>query len=327
MERMVSGIKPSGELTLGNYIGAISQFTKYQNEYEMYVFVANQHAITVGHEPKALRKNTKDLVAFYLAAGLDPEKTTIFLQSDVVAHAQLGWVLTCHTYMGELNRMTQYKDKLAKGEQNLTAGLFTYPSLMAADIILYDAKYVPVGIDQKQHVELTRDLAERFNNRYSETFIVPTPITPKVGSKIMSLTNPTKKMSKSDTDPKGCIALLDEPQDAYKKIMSATTDSLGKICYDVENQPGIANLLTIHSVLTNQSIDAIVEEFKDSGYGDFKKAVATAVKEFLIELQANYQRIIDEKLVDKVLADGAIKANAIAHKKVRKVYKKIGFTI
>lgn len=327
MNRMISGIKPSGELTLGNYIGAISQFVKFQEEYEMYVFVANQHAITVAHDPKALKKNTKDLIALYLACGLDPEKTTLFLQSDIPAHVQLGWILTCHTYMGELQRMTQYKDKMSKGEQNLTAGLFTYPSLMAADILLYDAQYVPVGIDQKQHVELTRDLAERFNNRYGETFVVPTPITPKVGAKIMSLSEPTKKMSKSEGNNKGCIFLLEDPNIARKKIMSAMTDSLGKVQYDPEHQPGIANLLTIHSVLSNTPIEELVATYQDAGYGDFKKAVAEVVYQFLVELQARYHDIMAEKQVERVVLAGREKAQAIAFKKMRKVNKKIGFEI
>ncbi len=247
MKTMLSGIKPTGKLTLGNYIGAIRQFAKYQDEYEMYIFIANLHAITIQVDPKELKKNTRDLVALYLACGLDPEKTTVFLQSDVHEHAELGWILTCHSYMGELQRMTQYKDKTAKGETNITAGLFTYPSLMAADILLYDADYVPVGIDQKQHVELARNIAERFNNRYGDTFTVPEPLVEEVGAKVMSLTEPTKKMSKSGDDEKCVIYLLDDPKAARKKIMSAVTDSIGIIQYDVENQPGIANLLTIHS--------------------------------------------------------------------------------
>ena len=262
MERMLSGIKPTGRLTLGNYIGAISQFVKYQDEYELYIFIANQHAITVPIEAKELRQNTKDLVALYLASGLDPEKVTIFLQSDVSAHAKLGWVMTCMSYMGELQRMTQYKDKTAKGETGITAGLFTYPSLMAADILLYDAKYVPVGIDQKQHVELARNLAERFNNRYSDTFVIPEPLMTTVGQKIYSLQDPTKKMSKSETNPKGTIDLLDDPSAARKKIMSAVTDSLGIIQYDPEHQPGLANLLTIQSVLSQEPIDSIVNRFQ-----------------------------------------------------------------
>ncbi|MDB7985861.1 tryptophan--tRNA ligase [Faecalicoccus pleomorphus] len=327
MERMLSGIKPTGRLTLGNYIGAISQFVKYQDEYELYIFIANQHAITVPIEAKELRQNTKDLVALYLASGLDPEKVTIFLQSDVSAHAKLGWVMTCMSYMGELQRMTQYKDKTAKGETGITAGLFTYPSLMAADILLYDAKYVPVGIDQKQHVELARNLAERFNNRYSDTFVIPEPLMTTVGQKIYSLQDPTKKMSKSETNPKGTIDLLDDPSAARKKIMSAVTDSLGIIQYDPEHQPGLANLLTIQSVLSQEPIDSIVNRFQGKGYGELKREIGQTVYDFLSDLQAKYKDVLDRKIVDQVLQNGAQKASSIANKKIQKVYRKVGFTI
>lgn len=327
MERMLSGIKPTGRLTLGNYIGAISQFVKYQDEYELYIFIANQHAITVPIEAKELRQNTKDLVALYLASGLDPEKVTIFLQSDVSAHAKLGWVMTCMSYMGELQRMTQYKDKTAKGETGITAGLFTYPSLMAADILLYDAKYVPVGIDQKQHVELARNLAERFNNRYSDTFVIPEPLMTTVGQKIYSLQDPTKKMSKSETNPKGTIDLLDDPAAARKKIMSAVTDSLGIIQYDPENQLGLANLLTIQSVLSKEPIESIVNRYQGKGYGELKKEIGQTVFDFLTDLQTKYKDVLDRKIVDQVLQNGAQKAGIIANKKVQKVYRKVGFTI
>lgn len=327
MKRMLSGIKPTGRLHLGNYIGAISQFVKYQDEYEMYIFIANQHAITVPTDPKALRQNTKDLIALYLAAGLDPEKCTLFLQSDVDAHVKLGWVFTCLTYMGELQRMTQYKDKTAKGETGITDGLFTYPCLMAADILLYDADYVPVGQDQKQHVELTRHLAERFNNRYSETFVVPQPLETKVGKKIFSLQDPTKKMSKSETDAKGTIDLLDDPAVARKKIMSAVTDSVGIIQYDPESQPGLANLLTIQSVLANEPIEDIVKRYEGKGYGELKKEIGQTVFDFLTDLQAKYKKIIESNVIDQILEEGAKKASYVANKKIRKVYKKIGFTI
>ena len=327
MERMLSGIKPTGRLHLGNYIGAISQFVKYQDEYEMYIFIANQHAITVPTDPKALRQNTKDLIALYLAAGLDPEKCTLFLQSDVDAHVKLGWVFTCLTYMGELQRMTQYKDKTAKGETGITDGLFTYPCLMAADILLYDADYVPVGQDQKQHVELTRHLAERFNNRYSETFVVPQPLETKVGKKIFSLQDPSKKMSKSETDTKGTIDLLDDPAVARKKIISAVTDSVGIIQYDPESQPGLANLLTIQSVLANEPIEDIVKRYEGKGYGELKKEIGQTVFDFLTDLQAKYKKIIESNVIDQILEEGAKKASYVANKKIRKVYKKIGFTI
>ena len=293
----------------------------------MGIFIANQHAITVPTDPKALRQNTKDLIALYLAAGLDPEKCTLFLQSDVDAHVKLGWVFTCLTYMGELQRMTQYKDKTAKGETGITDGLFTYPCLMAADILLYDADYVPVGQDQKQHVELTRHLAERFNNRYSETFVVPQPLETKVGKKIFSLQDPTKKMSKSETDTKGTIDLLDDPAVARKKIMSAVTDSVGIIQYDPESQPGLANLLTIQSVLANEPIEDIVKRYEGKGYGELKKEIGQTVFDFLTDLQAKYKKIIESNVIDQILEEGAKKASYVANKKIRKVYKKIGFTI
>ncbi len=327
MKTMLSGIKPTGRLTLGNYIGAIREFVKYQDEYEMFIFIANQHALTVPIEAAELRKNTKDLIALYLAAGLDPEKTTIFLQSDVPAHAQLGWIMTCLSGYGELQRMTQFKDKMAKQETGITAGLYTYPSLMAADILLYDPDYVPVGIDQKQHVELTRNLAERFNKRYSDTFKIPEPLVTKVGAKIYDLQNPTKKMSKSESSPKGCIELLDNPAQARNKIKSAVTDSLGIIQYDPENQPGLANLITILSALTGESIESIEERYQGKGYGDLKKETGDVVFDFLTDLQKRYKEILDSKIVDKVLEEGAKKANAVANKKVAKVYRKVGLKI
>lgn len=327
MQTMLSGIKPTGRLTLGNYIGAIRQFVEYQDEYEMYIFIANLHAITVAQDPRELKQNTKDLIALYLACGLDPEKVTLFLQSDVHQHAELGWILTCHSYMGELQRMTQYKDKTAKGETGITAGLFTYPCLMAADILMYDADFVPVGVDQKQHVELTRDIAERFNNRYGETFRIPQPLTPKVGAKIYSLQNPTKKMSKSEDNPKATIDLLDDPAAARKKIMSAVTDSLGTIQYDPENQPGVSNLLMIHSSLSNEPLDALVARFQGKGYGDLKKETGQIVFDFLSDLQSRYREIIASGKIDEILREGNEKASRIAERKLRKVKKKLGFQI
>lgn len=327
MQTMLSGIKPTGRLTLGNYIGAIRQFVEYQDEYEMYIFIANLHAITVAQDPKELKQNTKDLIALYLACGLDPEKVTLFLQSDVHQHAELGWILTCHSYMGELQRMTQYKDKTAKGETGITAGLFTYPCLMAADILMYDADFVPVGVDQKQHVELTRDIAERFNNRYGETFRIPQPLTPKVGAKIYSLQNPTKKMSKSEDNPKATIDLLDDPAAARKKIMTAVTDSLGTIQYDPENQPGVSNLLMIHSSLSNEPLDALVARFQGKGYGDLKKETGQIVFDFLSDLQSRYREIIASGKIDEILREGNEKASRIAERKLRKVKKKLGFQI
>lgn len=327
MKRMLSGIKPTGRLTLGNYIGAIRNFVAYQDDYEVFVFIANMHAITVAQERTELKQNTKDLVALYLACGLDPNKVTIFLQSDLHEHAELGWIMTCNSYMGELQRMTQFKDKTSKGETNITAGLFTYPSLMAADILMYDADFVPVGVDQKQHVELARNLAERFNNRYGDTFKVPAPLIAEVGAKIYSLQNPEKKMSKSDDNPKGTIDLLDEPSLARKKIMSAVSDSIGIVQYDVEQQPGISNLLTILSSLSGESIESIVKRYKGIGYGAFKKEVGETVFHFLSDLQARHKDIIQSGILEKTIQEGNEKARHYAHRKLAKVKKKVGFEL
>jgi tryptophanyl-tRNA synthetase len=327
MKRMLSGIKPSGQLTLGNYIGALREFVKYQEDYEMIVFIANLHTLTVYQDPKELSKNLKDTIALYLACGLDPKRSTIFMQSDVMAHAQLGFILSCNTYMGELNRMTQYKDKLSKGEESMTSGFYVYPTLMAADILIYDPDFVPVGEDQKQHVELTRDVAIRFNNRYGESFKIPTPLIPKVGSRIMSLSDPTKKMSKSDEADKGCIYLLDKPEVARKKIMSAVTDLVGIVQYDPINQAGISNLLTIHSALSNVSIADLVKQFEGQGYGNFKKAVADEVVKLLSDLQSKYEVILSQHILEDVLASGAQKARIMADAKLKLVERKIGLTI
>jgi tryptophanyl-tRNA synthetase len=327
MKRMLSGIKPSGQLTLGNYIGALREFVKYQNDYEMIVFIANLHTLTVYQDPKELSTNLRDTIALYLACGLDPKRSTIFMQSDVMQHAQLGFILSCNTYMGELNRMTQYKDKLAKGEESMTSGFYVYPTLMAADILIYDPAFVPVGEDQKQHVELTRDVAIRFNNRYGETFKIPQPLIPKVGARIMSLSDPTKKMSKSDALDKGCIYLLDAPEVARKKIMSAVTDTLGQIAFDPVNQPGISNLLQIHSALSGRSVDDLVKEFSGQGYGTFKKAVADEVAKLLTALQVRYREIMDQGILDQVLSEGAGKARIMAETKLQDVQRKIGLTI
>ena len=327
MKRMLSGIKPTGQLTLGNYIGALRNFVTFQEDYEMFVFIANLHCVTVYQEPEELQKNLKDAVALYLACGLDPKRSTIFLQSDVLEQAQLGWLLSCNTYMGELNRMTQYKDHLAKQDQNITCGLYAYPCLMAADILAYHADYVPVGVDQKQHVELTRDLAIRFNNKYGDTFTVPEPVTPKLGAKIMSLSDPTKKMSKSEQTNKGCIYLLDEPEVARKKIMSAKTDSLGIIQYDKENQPGLANLFEIASSLSGESIESLADRFQGAGYGDFKKEVANTVVTFLTDIQAKYNEIIHSSLLEETLTQGREKARPIAQKTLQEVQEKIGVEI
>lgn len=327
MKRMLSGIKPTGQLTLGNYIGALKNFVAYQDDYEMIVFIANLHCITEYQDPEELTKNLTDAVALYMACGLDPERSTIFLQTDVSAHAQLGYIMACNTYLGELNRMTQFKDKSQKGEKNMTAGLYTYPCLMAADILLYDANYVPVGEDQKQHVELTRDLAQRFNNKYGDTFTVPEPLVAKVGARIMSLSDPSKKMSKSDETNKGCIYLLDDLKTARKKIMSAVTDSIGKIQLDKANQPGLYNLIEIASSLSGRSMEDIADEFGDEGYGKLKGYVADVVCQELEKIQTRYKEIIESRTIEKVLLDGAEKARSIADRKLEDVQKKIGLQI
>lgn len=327
MKRMLSGIKPSGQLTLGNYIGALKEFVKYQEDYEMYVFIANLHTLTQYQDPKVLKKNLEDTVALYLACGLDPLKTQIFMQSNVMQQAQLGFILSCNTALGELNRMTQYKDKMLKGEEGLSAGFYVYPTLMAADILAYQADYVPVGEDQKQHVELTRDLAMRFNNRYGNSFKVPEPLIAKVGARIMSLSDPTKKMSKSDDNDKGCIYLLEDPKVAYKKVMSAVTDSLGVIRYDVANQPGVSNLLVIHASLSGKKIEDLVLKFEGKGYGDLKKAVANEVVKLLEDLQAKHALILQSHQVTEVLRQGEKNAQVIAEKTLKRAQIALGIEI
>lgn len=326
MERMLSGIKPTGRVTLGNYIGAIKPFVSYQDEYEMYIFIANLHSMTIYQEPKELRQNTKDLIALYIAAGLDPKKVTLFLQSDVMEHAQLGWYMTCLSGMGELSRMTQYKDKVAKN-QTVGSGIFAYPTLMAADILLYQPKYVPVGEDQKQHVELTRDLAERFNSRYSDTFTIPEPVVQRVGSRIMDLQNPTKKMSKSDETGKGCIYMLDDINVSKKKIMSAVTDSEGTIRFDPENKPGISNLLEIYAILSGKTIAELETQYQGVGYGAFKKDLAELLGQELEKIQTRYREITQGDYLDQILQEGANRARPIARKTLSKVERKIGITI
>ena len=325
--RLISGIQPSGNITLGNYLGAVKNFVKLQDSDKLtdfLVFIADLHAITVPQDKTELRKNIKSLVAIYLACGLDPEKVKIFIQSEVPAHTMLGWVLQCNGYIGELERMTQYKDKKERQVAGVSVGLLTYPSLMAADILLYDANLVPVGVDQKQHLELTRDLAIRFNSKYQDTFVVPEPYIPEAGAKIMSLIEPTKKMSKSDPNPKAYISLLDDINIVKKKIKSAVTDSDGFIKYDIENKPGISNLLTIMSCVTNTSIKELEEKYKDSNYATFKEDVANAVANELTPIQARYNEIINSKMIDEVLDAGRDYANYLANKKIAKIYNKIG---
>ena len=322
MKRLVSGIKPTGELTIGNYIGAIKQFIKYEEEYESFIFVADMHALTIYNDPKELKKRIKDIVALYLACGINPEKTTIFIQSENMYHANLSWVLECNTMMGEASRMIQYKEKSKKGDT--TVGLFTYPILMASDILLYDADVVPTGIDQKQHVELARDIAERFNHRYGDTFTLPEPLIDEEESKIFDLQDPTKKMSKSDESNKGCIFLLDDVEDVRKKIMSAVTDSDNKIYFDRENKPGISNLLVIYSSIMDISIKEAEEKFTSKNYGEFKKIVADEVCRFLFELQERYNEIITSKKIDSYLDKSNEKVRKLAKEKVENVFTKVG---
>ena len=323
MKRILTGLKPSGELTLGSYIGGIKGTIERQDKYESFIFVPDMHAITIKQDRELLKERIKKNVALYLACGVDPEKNVIYLQSENLYHANLSWILECNTYIGEASRMTQYKDKSSKGE-NVTVGLFTYPVLMAADILLYDSDYVPVGVDQKQHVELARNIAERFNKNYGETFVVPEPLIPKVGAKIMDLQNPTKKMSKSDDTYKGVILLLDEEKVIRKKIMSAVTDSESKVYYDPENKPGISNLLTIYSSLKEISIKEAEEHFKDYNYGNLKKEVADLVVEKLLIIQDKYNKLINSPEIDKILDRGKEITNNIAKKKLEEVFNKVG---
>ena len=324
MKRMLTGLQPTGVITLGNYIGAIKQMVKYQDEYESFLFVADLHAITVPKENLNLKENTKSLIALYLACGIDPKKNTIFVQSQNEYHANLSWVLECNTYFGELSRMHQFKEK-SKGKENFTAGLFTYPVLMASDIIIYDADYVPVGVDQKQHVEIARDIAGRFNNKYGNTFVVPEPIISSTGTKIMDLVDPTRKMSKSSENQNGVIRLLDDPEVIRKKIMRATTDSEMFVKYDEENKPGISNLINIYSSLTGKEIKEVEEEFKGSNYGTFKKAVADVVVSEIEKIQARYNDYINGEEIDDILRNGANKTRMYAKAKYEAVKNKIGF--
>ena len=322
-ERILTGIKPTGQLTLGNYIAVLKNLKKMNERGECFIFIADLHAVTLPIDPEVLRQNSIDLAAFYLAAGLDPKKNALFLQSSVSAHAELNAIMQNYLYMGELSRMTQFKDKSAKMKESaIGLGLFAYPVLMACDIVLYDANVVPVGEDQVQHVELTRDLVNRFNNRYGDVLTMPKAELRKVGKRIMSLSDPTVKMSKSD--PKGDVFLKDEPAVIRKKIMSAVTDSGCEVKYDPENKPGISNLLTIYSAMKDISIEEAEELFKESRYGDFKKAVADAVIEELEPFQNRYREIIANKSYEQALRDGAEKARSVADKTLKRVQKAIG---
>lgn len=327
-----SGVQPSGNITLGNYLGAIKNWVSLQDEYRCIYAMMDLHAITVRQNPQELRKRTLDLLKIYIACGIDPEKSLLFIQSQVPEHAQLAWVLNCYTYMGELSRMTQFKDKSSKHQDNINAGLFTYPVLMASDILLYGADLVPVGKDQMQHIEITRDIAERFNSIYcsegNPVFTVPEGFMPKAGAKVMSLTEPTKKMSKSDENPKAYISILDDMNVIANKIKSAVTDSEGVIEYrpDDENKAGINNLLTIMSAVTGKEIEKIVSDYSGKGYGDLKKDVAEAVCEELRPIRARYDELSKDKqyLVD-LCEKGAVEASKIARRTLGKVYKKVGF--
>lgn len=324
METLFSGIQPSGVPTIGNYIGALKQFTEIQDEYDCYFCIVDQHAITVPQDKAALRKNIRSLAALYLASGLDPEKVTLFIQSEVPAHAQAGWMLTTISTIGELERMTQYKDKAKDRKEGIPAGLLTYPPLMAADILLYGTNIVPVGEDQKQHLELTRDLAERFNARYNDIFTIPEIRMPKVGGRIMSLQEPTKKMSKSDSNMKGFISLLDPPNTVAKKIKSAVTDSDGIVKYDKENKPGISNLLSIYSIFTGKTIAELEAMYEGKGYGDFKSDLADVMVEFITPFQEKYEYYMNSEELDRILDEGAEKARKKSFKMLKKMENAMG---
>ena len=325
---ILSGIKPSGNLTLGSYLGAIKNWVDLADEYECYYMLADLHAITVRQNPAELRKRTLSQLAQYIACGLDPEKNTLFIQSHVPAHAQLGWVLDCYTMFGELSRMTQFKDKSAKNADNINAGLFTYPSLMAADILLYQADLVPVGEDQKQHVEITRDIAHRFNTLYGDVFTMPEPFIPKTGARIMSLQNPENKMSKSEEDNGGCILMMNKPEDIMRYFKRAVTDSETGRCvyYDKEKKPGVSNLMQIYASCTGKSFETIEAEFDGLGYGAFKTAVGEAVVETLRPIRENAEELLrDKAYLESIYRDGAARASRTAERTLAKVYRKVGF--
>ena len=325
---MLSGIQPSGDLTLGSYLGAIKNWAARAEEFDCYYFMADMHSITARQNPADLRRRTLEQLAQYIACGLDPERNTLFIQSHVPAHAELGWVLNCYTMFGELSRMTQFKDKSAKNAENINGGLFTYPALMAADILLYQPDYVPVGEDQKQHVELTRNVAQRFNGIYGDVFKVPEPYIPKVGARVMSLSDPGAKMSKSDKDPNGSVYLRERPEDILRKFKRAVTDCDTERCvrYAPEEKPGVANLMTIYAAVTGKTYAEIEAEFDGKGYGAFKPAVGEAVVELLRPIREESDRLLaDKAYLESVYRAGAEKAACVAGRTLRKVYKKVGF--
>ncbi|MGM0379267.1 MAG: tryptophan--tRNA ligase [Bacillota bacterium] len=325
MEKIFSGVQPSGKLHLGNYI-TMKNHVKQQIDKECFYCVVDMHSITVDQDPDVLRNNIIELAALYIAIGLDPKKVTLFIQSQVSAHAELAWILQCNSYMGELSRMTQFKAK-SQNQESITTGLFTYPVLMAADILLYDTDYVPVGEDQKQHLELARDIAQRFNNKYGETFTVPKPLIKKQGARIMSLSNPDNKMSKSDKDKKATISVLDNPKKIRKKIMSAKTDSDMNIKYDLKNKAAISNLLTIYSECSDYTIRDLEEKYKGKGYGTFKKELAEIVINELKPVQDKYNEIVESGKINEILKDGAKHADKVSKRILDEVKEKVGFIL
>jgi len=323
---ILSGIQPSGALTLGSYLGALKNWAALSEIYDCYYTIVDMHAITVRQNPAELRRTTLEQLAQYIACGIDPEKNILFIQSHVPAHAELSWVLSCYTMFGELSRMTQFKDKSVKNTENINAGLFTYPALMAADILLYQADLVPVGSDQKQHIELTRDIAIRFNGIYGDVFKLPEPYIPKIGARIMDLQTPVNKMSKSDITDGGCVLLLDKPEDVLRAFKRAVTDSETSVRYDVAGKPGISNLIQIYSACTDKSFAEIETEFSGQGYGVFKQRVGEAVVETLRPIREEALRLLaDKAYLTNIYTQGAEKASRTANKTLRKVYKKIGF--
>ena len=326
MKRVFSGVQPTGNIHLGNYLGALKQFVELQDDHECIYCIVDMHAITVPQDPKELRDHILDVAALYLAVGVDPKKSIVFVQSDVPGHAELSWVLTCNSYTGELSRMTQFKDK-SKNKESAPTGLFSYPVLMAADILLYDTDIVPVGNDQKQHIELCRDIATRINNKYKKTFVVPEGRFLKEGARIMALDDPTKKMSKSAENIHSRISLLDEPSKIKKSIMKATTDSDGVVRFDAENKPGISNLLNIYSVLSGMTIPELETRYEGKGYGDFKKDLVDVVVEALAPIKKNYEEIRHSEELIKILKDGAVRADAIAQKTMKRVKDNFGLGI
>ena len=326
MKRVFSGVQPTGNIHLGNYLGALKQFVELQDDHECIYCIVDMHAITVPQDPKELREHILDVAALYLAVGVDPKKSIVFVQSDVPGHAELSWILTCNSYTGELSRMTQFKDK-SKNKESAPTGLFSYPVLMAADILLYDTDIVPVGNDQKQHIELCRDIAIRINNKYKKTFVVPDGRFLKEGARIMALDDPTKKMSKSAENIHSRISLLDEPSKIKKSIMKATTDSDGVVRFDVENKPGISNLLNIYSVLSGMSIPELEAKYEGKGYGDFKKDLVEVVVEALAPIKERYEEIRHSDELIEILKDGAVRADAIAKQTMKRVKENFGLGI